>query len=185
MKTKLWLIKLWLIIISFLLIFIPSAKADHGTLGHWGVHTITVADLTGDVEWRIAIREAVSQWNAGMDYIELVSGTAATCSPNVERVIAFCFTSDLPPGWLGDARHTYREEHIVHVQIALRQHTSWKPVIACHELGHALGLWHRAQNSNSCLVPIIGPNTNPNPDEHDYKEVNKLHDHRDIDRIEL
>jgi hypothetical protein len=43
--------------------------------------------------------------------------------------------------------------------------------MACHEMGHTLGLWHRASTTSSCMIPDV-PNGPTNLDGTDVAEIN-------------
>lgn len=46
--------------------------------------------------------------------------------------------------------------------------------MACHEMGHTLGLWHRASNTSSCMIPDV-PNGPTNLDGTDTAELNNYY----------
>jgi hypothetical protein len=154
----------------------PGASADH-TSGHWHDRTVVVRDETGFADHRRALDLAVRQWNAAGAAVrlELASGRGAGCDAPQAGEISVC-RADLPPSRAGEARVWKQGDHIVRASVLVRA-DSWRfehlVAIACHELGHALGLDHRSERT-SCLTATIHSSQ---PDEHDLADLRAAHAH--------
>ncbi len=156
----------------------PPASASHGNGLHWirptsnMLRNVAVVDKTGSPDWATKIRSAINSWNAGLNTVELVYSTGSTggCSLNNGR-IEICLGSSSSANW---RYNTY--SHLLGAIVTLnRNHFSAAEAMACHELGHTLGLRHRSERS-SCLTSTVYA-SQTKPDAHDYRQVDLQHNH--------
>ena len=134
---------------------VAMAPADAAPMvGHWPQRAITVVDHTGDAGWQRAEAEAVEAWNAANPHLRLAFrvGTPGACRSEAST-IGVCVRD------LGRRRYqgvTYvgtSGGHITdaHVEFDDRAFSdAQKTSLACHELGHAIGMPHSPRRS-SCL----------------------------------
>lgn len=146
-----------------------ASFAEHSLSYHWPdtPATIQVVDAS---EGRYPVRDAINAWNASHDFhIQLVRACGRP-----DRCITI--TSE-PSRYLGLTKnYVYASErhHLHSSRINLsssRSTTSLQRLsIACHELGHALGLHHRS-GGETCMVN--GRRFPPRPDAHDFVELDR------------
>ncbi|MDP9453058.1 MAG: matrixin family metalloprotease [Actinomycetota bacterium] len=165
---------------------IVPAVADERPFGHWpsGQRDLVVVDRTGDPAWHQASRHAVEVWNqAGAD-LRLTwaegDGACAYDGPRIsvctaseeslEGVVQFQGLSDQETDEDGHAQAAF-----VEVCGDCGLNDVLRRVVATHEIGHALGLRHN-NRLGSVVYPIGGTDQ---PDEEDYAELRRLHDHLD------
>lgn len=155
----------------------PLTADAHHADEHWTVPTVIVRDETGIAEYRRAIAMAAARWNAAGSAVRLDvrDGLGRGCdAPSVGNV-AVC-RADLPSTTAGEARVWVDGDHIIKGSVLID--AGARPfehlvAIACHELGHALGMDHRAERS-SCLTATIHSS---DPDAHDRAELRRTHGH--------
>ena len=169
-------------VVAAVLFWGSPAQASHGNGKHWsgsGVRTVKVVDKTGDSRWQQYVGNAVRTWNngnsngnVGVRLVHEKSSAKGGCS--IDRgVIEVC---------LGDASFTkwkYNSAaHFLGVAVTLSPSMLRKAgdAIACHELGHAVGLGHRQDNTSSCMRATVTPQQT-RPTDHDYKTVIAQHNH--------
>jgi hypothetical protein len=153
-----------------------EAQAHHGQW-HWNQQVVVVRDETGFADYRRAIGLAAARWNAAGAGVrlEVAGGRGRGCGDPERGEITVCRRS-FAGNQAGSARVWLEGDHIVRGSVLMD--TRPRPyehlvAIACHELGHALGLDHRSERS-SCLTATIHAS---DPDEHDRAELRRLHAH--------
>jgi predicted Zn-dependent protease len=172
-------------------LMIPSVDATtgHSAGYHWagtGERAITVIDSV-KVGWDPALTAAVTNWNVS-NFIDmtvtpgsLTKRSRKRCTPTLNS-IHVCNYAYGRTGWAGLAKVFFDQNfHIVKANARLNatyvRSASKMQAVACHEIGHALGLGHRPQpeGATSCLSPILS--TSSVPDGDDYTELTTIYNH--------
>lgn len=155
----------------------PTARAHHAH-EHWTSPLVVIRDETGVPEYRRAIALAAARWNAAGAPVRLdvQDGLGRGCDSPPVGEISVC-RHDLPASTVGEARSWLDGDHIVKASVLMD--TAPRPfehlvAIACHELGHTLGMDHRTERS-SCLTATIHSS---DPDQHDHAELRRTHGHQ-------
>lgn len=145
---------------------------------HWRIRSITIRDEIGSDAHRQALEHAAWVWaSAGSDLaLKVVDGTGDGCGDAPDGSITVCgYTSSRSAG---AATTTVVQGHIERAVVHLELYgltTKHLRAVACHEIGHALGLDHR-ESGTTCMT---SPPTSTEPDEHDLQAVRAAHAHED------
>jgi len=100
------------------------------------------------------------------------------CAETTRKEVHVCNADYGAVGWAGLTELTESGPHIVSIRVRINDHyvtSATERLVACHELGHSIGLGHRMQ-STSCMKQ--GTST-PHPDSSDYAELDLIYKHLD------
>jgi len=176
------------VVVLTLLVPAMRAQADHDAVVHWagvGERVIVVENNLPDT-WLAPLKAAAADWSRS-PYIEIVIASAGTCW-DLATPLEFCWSHYSPAAsWIGlSSTWTDGSGHLTHVVMEANADKTWgsgkRRFVACHELGHALGLGHRPEiNGQSCMMPRFGFVTlfPARPDAHDMAAVLALYGHDD------
>ena len=151
------------------------ALASHGNGKHWsgqGERTVRVIDRTGDAALQKKVRSAVAAWDSGATKVKLLYETGSGGCRLDQKRIEVCQGGKSFTKWSYDSNN-----HFLGVVVTLSPSMMRKAgdAIACHELGHALGLGHRPSGT-SCMTATVSP-SQTTPDGHDFATVDAQHHH--------
>lgn len=153
------------------------ASAYHGNSLHWRRPTanmlrdVPIVDKTGSSFWGPKIKAAANRWNSGLTTVRLVysTGSPGGCSNGSGR-IEVCVGSRSAASWRYDSNR-----HYLGALITLPSSSGGGDALACHEIGHTLGLNHATFRSSCMTATVYASQTNPNA--HDYAQVDAQHKH--------
>lgn len=186
------------IVFVFLVFLHPVAYATHSWGGyHWArianPFTLNAGDnLTST--WKPFLGTTASDWSVStvLD-ISVVPGQAkANCRPTSGRV-EVCNKTYGNNGWLGIAQIWASGLHITQGTVKLNDtyfntrtynKPAWRNLVMCQEVGHTLGLDHQDENFtnpnlNTCMDYTNNPDSNQQPNQHDYDELDLIYAHLD------
>ena len=146
-----------------------------------GRPTITIEDRTGDAAWRSAESEAVAEWNQGSPlpvqyteassyngYCQFDSTIVGVCRHHLGSYTLADTWPQTTGGYLSGAYIEFNDLR------ESSQSQSHKLSIACHEVGHALGLGEEYSDPHSCMYN--GSDAFPlGPDANDFAELRAMY----------
>jgi hypothetical protein len=154
-----------------------QALGTHYAGFHWpeasGLHNIEFVS-SGTTGW--GIDTAASNWNSGVTYEDVASGTG--CAGSGWLCVPVSVSNYGDTGWLGATVINFTGDHINSASIDLN--TFYNPTAtarltsSCQEEGHAQGLTH-FNTGSSCMNDTTLSYTTPI--QHDYDELNAVYNH--------
>ena len=174
---------------AVLMSFAPQASAAPCCYQGWhwkrthNPFTVTILSSVTS-SWSVPLARAAAQWSRSSKFdMRIVAGAhgRATRQRCVETrgEVHVCNGNYGNVAWSGLTEATFVGQHIVKMRIRLNDANTparFHRLIACHELGHSVGLGHN-NRATSCMRP--GAGSDPHPDATDYAEINAIYRHLD------
>jgi hypothetical protein len=177
-----------------------DASASHSWGGyHWARTSNPFTIKLGDnvsANWAAALTRASIEWSTSsvLD-TSIVSGSAnpKNCRPTAGRV-EVCNSKYGNNGWLGIAGISISGgTHITQGYVKLNDTyfntptyntAAWRNMVTCQEIGHTFGLDHQDENFsnanlNTCMDYTNSPESNQDPNSHDYEQLAAIYSHAD------
>ncbi len=177
------------ILILVLLLTANVVKAERWGNYHWArTQNPFMVTLGKNVNksWETALNNATRNWSASVIFdMVVVAGTTTPlqCAINPGRV-EVCNARYGTTGWYGLTQLTTNGDLITGASVKLndsyKQNSDHKTLIACHEIGHVLGLWHQDEifgnpNIGTCLDFTNQPLGDLQPNSKDYWELEGIY----------
>lgn len=181
-----------------------TAAASHSWGGyHWArtsnPFTLKLGDNVSSA-WDAYLAGARDDWSiptsGTADLLELATVAGSTNPKNCRAVkgrVEVCNASYGNNGWLGLASISITGKHITQGAVKLndtyfntaKYNTSaWRALVMCQEIGHTFGLDHQDEsfsntNLNTCMDYTNSPESNQEPNSHDYEQLVTIYTHLD------
>lgn len=185
--------------VTILTAFPAVSPAAHSWNGyHWARTTNTFTLKLGDNvsgQWDSYLATASVNWSQStvLDTNILPGATTGSkCRPTTGRV-EVCNGNYGRNGWLGLAQIWISGSHITagttklndtYFSTAAYNTPAWRDLVMCQEVGHTFGLGHQDENSTnpnlgSCMDYTNLPESNRQPNQHDYDMLVDIYRHTD------
>ena len=182
--SRLRVASLAFVLLAPLALLVPRADAGHRAPWHWEVSSTPfnvryIDSVNGS--WDDVLRNAADDWSES-DVLDAVIDNGSdskdvrrTC-PMAQNAVRVCNFRYGATGWAGLSQFQLQGKHIRRASIKLNETYLGNKNLktTCHELGHGLGLAHRAEPS-SCMMQ--GSGVRAHPDRHDYRMLEKIYGH--------
>lgn len=144
--------------------------------------------------WTSYLPVATGDWNISkVLYLTTVTGNGGRRCKPATGAVEICNDSYGNNGWLGIAGISVSGDHIQSGYVKLNDtyfdtpsynHSEWRQMVTCQEIGHIFGLGHQDEafnnaNLNSCMDYTSSPESNQHPNNHDYEELETIYSHLD------
>ncbi len=135
-------------------------------------------------QWVAPLTNAAAEWSQSDKFdMHIVQGSTSPATRNncseTTGEVHVCNANYGATGWAGLTEMTLNGQHIVKMRVRLNDFYTtarFRRLVACHELGHSVGLAHRTQ-STSCMKP--GEGSRKHPDGTDFAEIDRIYRHLD------
>lgn len=150
------------------------AHADHTWNVHWPGGPESYVMVSNQSGLPLRLGEAIAAWDASPDVMMVDVGPTCPTVFEPHSCIVIHAAPDLPAA-TGEAVFYSDGTHILSADVWLSPHrySEWPDMqlsLLIHELGHALGLAHRAQDSGSVMsAPWVYAGSRP--DSHDFAQL--------------
>ncbi|MGH2739794.1 MAG: hypothetical protein ACRDH6_04825 [Actinomycetota bacterium] len=105
-------------------------------------------------------------------------GDNGTCTLPKDGYVKICQEANPRDG--GNTQLSYNDRHVVSAVARINMYSEgYFLTTLCHEFGHALGLLHQPESSNSCLSYPVNFQTDLRPNQHDYRTLRRIQHHKD------
>lgn len=185
-------------VIIGLVLMAPQVFASHAWgKYHWARQTasftLPVLDSMSS-QWKSSLSGAVADWSTSA-VLDLATSTASSkgCRGQDGKV-QVCNGAYGDTGWLGIASvWAYSDGHIAKATAKMNDTyfdtdyyntAAWRNLVVCQEIGHTFGLGHQDEDHNNpnlgtCMDYTSSPESNQNPNDHDYEELAVIYAHTD------
>jgi hypothetical protein len=183
-----------------------AAKDDAVTIENhaWGNYhwartsnpfTLKIGDNVTNV-WDPYLDTTIPEWSESdvLDATEVAGGTKPKNCRATKGHVEVCNAKYGNNGWLGIASiWVIAESHIYQATTKLNDTyfnkeqydtTAWRNLVMCQEVGHTFGLDHQDENFENenlgtCMDYTNDPESNQQPNQHDYDQLGTIYDHLD------
>jgi hypothetical protein len=177
------------VIASPLAAIAPGAQATHSAGWHWrrasDPFTVRLVDSVTS-RWQDQVEAAAQEWSDRSGVLNVSMTTGATDGatrkecPAPDGAVRICNADYGNTSWAAITRVVMTGDHIVRAKIKLNDRGAFAyRALACHEIGHALGLAHRKPSeTTSCMTPSV-MRSQRHPDRHDIGKIARIYEHSD------
>jgi hypothetical protein len=160
----------------------PMASANHSAGWHWrrGSNPFDVRVINGTTSgWFDSVNGAARRWSNKSTVLDMDTEDGGSGCGAVVGAVKVC-NGYFSGSWAGLTTVTLIGKHIQSAVVQLDNSAlSASRAVACHELGHSIGLAHRTQSeTTSCMTPSIS-SAQTRPDSHDLRMLKRIYRHGD------